>query len=272
MARLFLKSFRLLNAFIKLLRVCFTGFWLGVLRRADLDRVDAAYFTEDPMYLAESWNRSGLFGWEQTAIQEHFRGRQRLLVTSAGGGREVYALERMGYEVDAFECNPALVAFANSFLAKEGLTARVAHAERDHCPPLRGGYDGVVVGWASFMLIPGRARRIRLLQEIRGLVKPGAPILISFFPRERTSRETVLIYRVGNAIRRLLGREPLEVGDDLVPGFVHRSTREEIEDSLRAAGFTPAYYADSEYGRAVGLAAAEADAAPAQTAAEARCA
>jgi hypothetical protein len=265
-ASLFLKSFRLLNDYIKLLRICFTGFWLGVLRRVDLDRIDAAYFTQDPMYLGEDWNRSGLLGWEQTAIQEYFKGCRRLLVTSAGGGREVYALERMGYEVDAFECNPMLASFANEFLRKEGLSARVLSADRDSCPPLAGGYDGVVVGWASFMLIPGSHRRIGLLEQIRALVKPGAPILLSFFPRERTSKETILIYKIGNAIRRILRREPLELGDDLVPGFVHRCTREEVEESVRAAGFTPAYYADAEYGRIV------ATATPALAAAEARCA
>jgi len=113
------------------------------------------------------------------------------------------------------------------------------------------------------MLIPGAHRRIRLLQQIHELVKPGAPILLSFFPRPRTSREATLTYQVGNTIRRILGREPLELGDDLVPDFVHRLTREEVEETLRAARFDPVYYGDSEYGRAIGLAA---------SAAEARCA
>jgi len=143
--RFYFASYRLLNQFIAGLRACFTGFWLGVLRRADLDRADAAYFADDAMYLGERWNRSGLFGWEQSVVLEYFREGRRLLVTSAGGGREVLALERMGYEVDAFECNPALVEFANSFLRAEGLQSRVLTADRDTCPPLPGGYDGVIV-------------------------------------------------------------------------------------------------------------------------------
>ena len=41
---------------------------------------------------------------------------KRLLVAGAGGGREVLALYKSGYEVDGFECHPELVALANTML------------------------------------------------------------------------------------------------------------------------------------------------------------
>ena len=39
------------------------------------------------------------------------------MVVGGGGGREVLALRRLGYEVDGFECDPGLVACANELLA-----------------------------------------------------------------------------------------------------------------------------------------------------------
>jgi hypothetical protein len=160
----------------------------------------------------------------------------------------------MGYTVDAFECNPNLAAQANALLVELGFDPLVSVCERDSCPVLTGTYDGAIVGWGSFMLIPGLQRRIRFLSELRKSLAPEAPILVSFYAMESDRRRLTIARTVGNAIRRLRGAELLESGDDLGPNYVHRFNRGEIAETLMAAGFRMAHFDSVEYGHAVGLA------------------
>ena len=98
------------------------------------------------------------------------------------------------------------------------------------------------MGWGSYMLIAGRARRIALLRRLRALVPDGSPLLLSFFTRPEVQLRLKAEYRVARLIRRLLRREPPEFGDDLIPVYVHRFDQAEIEAEMRAAGFRLARY------------------------------
>jgi hypothetical protein len=104
------------------------------------------------------------------------------------------------------------------------------------------------------MLIQGRAKRIGLLRGMRAQVRAGAPILLSFFVRSAKAKRFLVITAIGNPLRRLLGREKLELGDALEPEYVHYSTREEIANELQEAGFTLEHYSQEQYGHAVGIA------------------
>jgi hypothetical protein len=254
---------RLLTGAFALVDALATGVWLGLLRPCQLECLDTRYYDGQRMYHDETYNRRGLFRWEREAIEQYFGSARRLLVTSAGGGREVLGLLRLGYQVDAFECNANLAGCANRLLAAMGYATAVRAAERDRCPQLEGLYEGVVVGWAAFMLTPGSPRRIRLLRHLRALMAPGAPLLVSFFTRTPRQRRFWIIAASGNTLRRLQGREPLELGDDLSPNYVHHFDRPEIEHLLAAAGFELASFRTEEYGHAIGIAApAAAEAGP----------
>jgi hypothetical protein len=233
----------------------FDGFWLGVFTRESLHLLDQHCYDRWPEYHTESYNRRGLTDWEARAIRAHFEGCKRLLVIGAGGGREVLALSRLGLEVDGYECHPALVGLANRLLAAEEVAARVELLSRDEPPPARRTYDGLIVGWGAYMLIQGSEKRIAFLAALRRHVSQKAPILLSFYTRDPASRRFQLIAAVGSAVRRVLGRSPVEPGDSLSPNYVHFFTEKEIEHELRRAGFTLVAYRTDEYGYAVGLAA-----------------
>ena len=68
-------------------------------------------------------------------IARYFQNAKRLLLVGAGGGREVLALIRLGYEVHGVECNPELVRVANTLLEEQGLPPSVQFAPPDTCPP-----------------------------------------------------------------------------------------------------------------------------------------
>jgi len=160
-----------------------------------------------------------------------------VLVTSAGGGREVIALERRGLAVVAFECHPELARGANELLAREGLTARVALAPRDECPSDIPTCDGAVIGWTSYTLVQHASTRVRFLKQLRAHMPNGAPLLVSVFARREALRYLRIVRGTANVLRGLRGRQKAELGDDLVPNFVHHFSEDELAAELEAGGF-----------------------------------
>jgi hypothetical protein len=233
------------------------GVWLGILSRSALDAIDDIYYLGDigrqcnPIdYRADAHNRRGLWEWEREALDRHFR-KGRVAVLGAGGGREVLALKRLGFESDGWECQPDLVRTGNRILIEEGFEPTIAVVPRDTVPPSGPTYSGIIIGWAVYTYVPGSQKRIALLRSICGRLSPGSPILLSFFSRDPAGLRFYVAARVANALRRIAGREGVEVGDFLAPHYVHYFTESEIRHELEAAGFTLAAYKPVPFTHAV---------------------
>lgn len=235
--RAYLLAERVIRHLAPRLHSRWAGLWLGVLGRRGLSRIDQAKYSRRGRYQGAEHNLRGLFEWERAAVERYFAGRERIVVLGAGGGREVLALWRMGFRPQGFECNPDLVRAAGQILPAQGCPARVDHVARDRAPDVDGPFDGAIIGWGAYMLVMGRETRLELLRGMRRLVPEGAPLLLSFFTRGEGERRAPEVARLAGRVRRLLRRPPAETGDDMLPGFVHRFTRGELEEELAAAGF-----------------------------------
>lgn len=252
--KIYLASLNIFQKVIKLLNACFIGFWLGILKRENIHLVDSIYYNKTKQYQDQDYNLSGLWQWEKIVLEKYFKSCQSLLVGGVGGGREALALCKLGYEVDAFECNSNLVKFANQLMLQEGFISSIKLAPRDRCPDSDKKYDGIIVGWGAYMLIQGKNKRIAFLQSIHQQAKVNAPLLVSFFDYSGIQIYHKIIARIANTIKLLIGGEPIEPGDSLVPDYVHYFTRDEIEQEFKEAGFELVMYSNDEYGHAVGFA------------------
>lgn len=249
---LYFGSFRAMQKLMSLAGVLFTGFWLARLSDRRRHAIDKAYYDGEGIYQTPDYNEKGLWPWEQQVIEAHFDRSTPILLGSAGGGREVVGLRRLGYDVDAFECHPALVDFANAMLGRLALDTSVRLAARDECPDFGRRHGAGIVGWGGYMLIRSRQRRVRFLRQLAAQLEPGAPLLLSFFSLNgdeflRFQR----VARVANAFRPVLGGERIEVGDYLVPNFVHYFRRDELAEEAGEAGFELIYWNTQPYGHAV---------------------
>lgn len=240
-----------LAGFVTLADALLAGFWLGVLDRNVLHKIDERYYSESPIYFDDRYNLRGLTSWETEAVARHFQACRRLLLIGAGGGREVIALSRMGYRVDGAECHPGLVAYANQLLVAQGFTSQIYLVPRDGLPDTDGLYDGIIVGWSAYMLIQGRQHRVAFLRRLRAKARPDAPLLLSFFARQGSERRYRIIAALGNTLRRLRRREQLQLGDALEPNYVHYFTKPELEAELAQGGFALCDYSTRSYGHAV---------------------
>lgn len=234
-----------------LARAVADGVLLGLADVEVLHALDADFYDGERDYVDEAYNRQGLFGWERELVEAHFPPAGRVVVTAAGGGREVLALLGAGYDAVGFECHDRLRHAADELLRASGHPGRIHPIARDTWPAGEHGWDGAIVGWSSYMLIPGRDRRVAFLSAARRTLRPGAPVLLSFVARSGPSRHFDVVAAVGSALRLLRGRPRLEPGDALGPNFVHVFTEEQVRAEAAEAGFEVVEYRSRPYGAAV---------------------
>ena len=249
---------RWLNRLARFASAMHEGFWLGCLNADELNAVTAEHFDQSQFYASTEHNLSGFFGWEKSVLDRFFRRGSRILVAGAGGGREVLALRKAGFDAEGFECSAPLVRASEKIFDRVGESKYVTLCEPDSVPPGPRIYEGLVVGWTVYTHIPTKARRVAFLQALSQRALPGSPLLISFFARHSGSREDVLVHRTARLCRFLLrGRkEPLEVGDRIrYARFVRWFSSGEVEAELRTAGFRSVHCgADGDMGYTVGVA------------------
>ena len=241
------------------LQAIFDGLWLGLLGPDDLAAVDDAFYSshggEHATYEGAEHNLSGLREWEARIVEEGVQPGWRVVVTSAGGGREVIALAERGFQVAGYEPNTALVDAGRRLIAERGLeSATLEPSARGGFPAAAGRCDAVVVGWGSYIHIQGRARRVAMLRAARERLEPGGPLVLSFWEGPEGGRYFAVVRGIASAVRALRGLEPPELGDTMRETFVHVFTRADVEGELAEAGFSVAELRGEPYPHAVGVA------------------
>jgi hypothetical protein len=253
--RWFKKSDQWFTRLVSVAGAIHEGFWLGNLSADDLDAITRDHYHNSQEYASPEHNQRGLFDWERVVVEQYFQPGSRILVAAAGGGREVLALRQAGFQAEGFDCSPTLVKAGDALFDGLGERRGVTLCAAGQVPSGPALDQGLIVGWTGYTHIPTRGRRIALLEGLRHRAMPGAPVLLSFFPRDRSPQYENLNYWTASVSRFLFrGRkEGPEPGDHLGWCFTHTFTREEVEAELRAAGFRPVFYSEIGEGHAVGI-------------------
>ena len=255
-AQLFKRADRWFNRFVRLASALHEGFWLGCLSPDDLNAITASHYQQSREYASSEHNQRGFFDWEVPVLERYFPPRSRILVAAAGGGREVLALRRAGFQAEGFECSPTLLGASHALFDQLGEPRSVILCAADEVPAGPPLYSGLIVGWTAYTHVPTRRRRVAFLQGLRQRALPGSPVLVSFFPREKSSHHETLGYRTA-CLSRLLFRgrkDASEIGDHLGWCFSHTFKREEVETEMSAAGFRMVHFSEVGEGHAVGIA------------------
>ena len=233
-----------------------TGFWLAMLTPRMIERLDHWYYTRGfLMYLDPNYNRSGWFDWEKPVIDQYFaKLRSVMIAAGAGAGREMLALNRMGVRTVGYEHNPALRELGNQLLLEEGWEPSLRAAPASAMAADTNEYDGVIIGWASYSLMPGRDTRISFLKSVRSRCREGAPLLVSYLDRSGDRTFYRLSTALANSLRTALGRTKVELGDTLSASYAHYFAEEEIKAELVEGGFLPVASARVPYGYVVATA------------------
>ncbi len=103
----------------------------------------------------------------------------RVLVAGSGSGREVFALERLGYDASGVDFSPRMVAVARTEAARRGSSATFSAADlRSHDEPA-GSLRAVVFTYDVYSFLPLTRDRVAFLTRLRRWLAPGGVVFLS---------------------------------------------------------------------------------------------
>jgi len=252
-ASLYLWSHRFFRVVHGGAQVLFEGFWMGLLPESVYDAISEKSYGQGKLYTNASYLDQGLHFWEDLAVRTYFPPGGRVLVAAAGGGRELIALVRNGFQAAGFECSHAMVEAGRLALAERGLAATLDWVPPCVAPRMEGPFDALIVGWNGYCYISPRARRLAFLKDLRSQLRPGSPTLVSTAMRPPHARVLTWTPRVANAVRVCTFRAPVfEAGDSFSGRPKLHFTRRQLEKELIEAGYTiTTFYKWGDYGAVV---------------------
>lgn len=267
--RALLVADRAVHSSVRLAALLRAELLLAALDEDERAAVNAEVFSAEDTYApGGSAFERGLFEWEREALaHQAFPRGGRVLLGGAGGGRELLALAEMGYAVDAFEPAPTLVHALSAQAARcadsralNGGYAELVRAARGEGGPLaclRGrGFDGVLLGWASFSHVTSDEGREALLLAIASLA-PRAPVLLSYLGPDDDGRLNGRVEALRAPVRaglsRVFRREAAGEGEGFVPGagFFRRTRPDELVALAESCGYAVAMHAQEPYPHAL---------------------
>jgi len=247
-AKLSQSSIQLLQKVYHFLNAVLTGFWLGTMSEKSLDYSDELHYNQSKKYTDDDYTSSGLFEWEKVRIEKYFSNAKSILLIGAGGGREVLALSKMGFNVYGYECNSVLVDYGNLLLQKNQISNKIKYLPRNTVPAEIEKYDGIIIGWGAYSHIRGKRKRLSFLADIYPLLKKDAPLMISFLRTWERTRQEKIIRDVSNFFKIFSNKDKTELGDGLMLEFVHFFNEEEIKSELIQSKFRIKDYYNIDYG------------------------
>jgi len=228
------------------------AFWLTVLSRKALKAIDDFHYSRSGKYKDKDFNKSMLNDWEEKMVLTYFSECKTIMVLASGGGREVYALEKMGFNVEGYECNKTLVEVSVKIMQDEGIKAHIAWVPPNHCPDNKKKYDGIILGWGAYIHVKGRETRINLLKEISSHLSDDGPFMLSFwYANEYMEAYCEKISRINKKLCKILKKQAVEKGERLSPFSGKYFTFDEVEQEMNEAGFNLIYKEARPYGHVV---------------------
>lgn len=246
-ATLYLISYRCFHSIHAGCQALFEGFWMGLLPDAVTDIIAQRSYNEGKEYTDSAYLDSGFHFWEEIAVNRFFPPGSKVLVASAGGGRELIALARAGYAVDGFECSRPMVSAGKRALSQRGIECRLEWAPPCRIPEISEieiskTYDAAIIGWNGYTYISPERRRIAFMKSLLPRLRPGAPVLVSGAMRT-TKGAAALTPRIANFVRVLTFRAPAFTTGATFPGRTrHQFAADQLAAELKAAGYSPAAF------------------------------
>lgn len=169
-------------------------------------------------------DHEGLYGWEEQWFERRLPSAPAsILVGAAGAGREAAALDRLGYEVHAFEPSRRAYELCKTVLGErraqqasyQDLIETALHGETTRLElPRNASFDAVLLGWGSFGHVLGQGQRFELLRACDRVAQAG-PILLSLFDPPGKAERGAPVYTAWG-------------------GFLARPTVEELDEHAEA--------------------------------------
>lgn len=165
----------------------------------------------------------------------------KVVVAGSGAGREVFALERLGYDVTGVDFSPRMVEASRAEAARRGSSARFVQADLRSHDETAASLGAVVFTYDVYSFVPGRRAREALLGRISGWLAAGGVVFLAARRVGRAWDRAVLSLQwMARAVRGAPGAwgdshtRWLDASGNLRRSFVHVFTDGRLNREARA--------------------------------------
>jgi len=214
-------------------------------RKIDTEFIRKSFNTEKTVSdYTRAVKEIGLWESEKMMIKKYFNPKDRILDIGCGAGRTTIGFYELGYHlVEGLDLAEAMIVQARK-ISKE-LNYDIIFSVGDAvCLDYNDEtFEAALFSFNGIMQIPGRENRIKVLKEIKRILKPKGYFL--FTTHERDSNKEYESFWKEEKRRwalHLQDKRLHEFGDKVIRMeerdiFLHFPTREEVISSLEEAGF-----------------------------------
>lgn len=186
----------------------------------------------------------GLWESEKMMIKKYFNPEDRILDIGCGAGRTTIGLYKLGYHlIEGLDLSEAMIVQARriskelnyNIIFRSGDAACLGYDDEN--------FEAVLFSFNGIMQIPGRENRIKVLKEIKRILKPKGYFLFTTHDREGSKEyESFWKEEKRKWALHIEDKSLHEFGDRVIEmeerdTFLHFPTREEVISCLKEAGF-----------------------------------
>ncbi|MFH1938543.1 MAG: class I SAM-dependent methyltransferase [bacterium] len=214
-------------------------------RKVDTEFIRKSFTTEKTVSdYTKAVKEIGLWDSEKMMIKKYFKPEDRILDIGCGAGRTTIGLYEFGYHLaEGLDLSEAMIAQARR-ISKElnyNITFRVGDAA--YLDYNDETFSAAFFSFNGIMQIPGSKNRIKVLKEIKRILKPEGYFLFTTHDREGSKEyESFWKEEKRKWALHIEDKSLHEFGDRVIEmeerdTFLHFPTREEVISSLEEAGF-----------------------------------
>lgn len=240
----------------RILRFLHLQFPVNIIRNnsSALASVEEKYNQPEEINFHSQSVKEGLEEWEQEFLGKFMQKRGSLLDIGCGAGREAIAFAKLGFEVTAIDISPGMIEVAKENAGREKVGINFALKSASEIDYPDSSFDYVILSRAIYSYLPTRQLRIRVLGDIKRVLKPSGLAIFSayYYRKRRWFSRTYALDLFRRFMRVLLGDKfKTEPGDTLFKVVSAASMPEklcfghyfscprEILDEIKAAGLKP---------------------------------
>lgn len=187
----------------------------------------------------------GLWNSEKKVITDNLKKDNKVLELGCGTGRVAFNLYKLGYHnITGIDLSTNMILVAREYAKKHEAKINYQIDDAMNLKTTDTDYDGVLYMFNGLMLIPGRENRIKVLKEVRRVLKDGGKFIFTshdlngnkdyqqFWDEEKTrwdlGQNNKQLYEYGDLIDSEIDK------DD---SFIHFPTDDEIYEMAKEEGF-----------------------------------
>ena len=211
--------------------------------------------TVDQDFIRESWENAdhardyveavttvGLWASERLLMDRYVPRDGAVLDIGCGAGRTTFGLYDAGYHhVTGYDLSATMIAAARRIARERALLVRFDVGDAASLPYADASFDGTLFSSQGLMCIPGAESRVKVLGEVRRVLKPGGHFLFTTHDRDNPQfrqlwEEERARWDAGEQDPQLIEFGDLIVVDSRHPTYLHFPSRNEVRKLVADAG------------------------------------